>query len=139
MMSMGKKATKEKSFLDIVRMVQQNTALFLIGINRYYGKGSKSLNNFLNFYEELTLEFQGYDKDGVTQEKILSELKQIGIEPSRIFEDIPPMKEFRAKKQDISIAELHSILPGIKAMDMFRKDLEGLNDSKRNVATTLLE
>lgn len=124
-MSMGKKATKEKSFIDLVRLIQQNTALYIIALNRHFGIGTKRLNAFLDFYEKLTLEFQGYDKDGVTQEKLCAELKSIGIEPSRIFEDIPKMDTFRPKKQNISMAEQRDIAVKINALDLYKKDLEG--------------
>lgn len=122
-MAMGKKAIKEKSFIDLVRLIQQNTALYIIALNRHFGIGTKRLNAFLDFYEKLTLEFQGYDKDGVTQEKLAAELKSIGIEPSRIFEDIPKMDTFRPKKQSISMAEQRDIAVKINALDLFKKDL----------------
>ena len=126
-MPMGKKATKEKSFLDLVRLIQQNTALYIIALNRHFGIGAKRLNAFLDFYEQLNVEFQGYDKDGVVQEKLIYELKSIGIEPSRIFEDIPKMQEFRPKKQNISMAEQRDIEIKMKALDLYKKDLGGIN------------
>jgi len=114
----------EKAYNEIIEKIQQNKALLLIAMSRYLGFKEKRMNDFLEFFDEVDEEFSEYARDDIADEKILHGLKECGINPSRIFEQIPTLQETDRKqkavrKVKISIKEATEMTDRLAAMREF--------------------
>jgi len=114
----------EKAYNEIIEKIQQNKALLLIAMSRYLGFKEKRMNDFLEFFDEVDEEFSEYARDDVADEKILQGLEECGINPSRIFEQIPTLQETdrqqkAVRKVKMSLKEAAEMTDRLAAMREF--------------------
>lgn len=103
---------KEKKLSEFALENQENLALYLIAMNRFFGIGEKRLKKFLDYFEDLVAEFSKFEEEDAANfiikrdlAKIKQELGSIGINEKNIFEKVC-MRDFAPKKQQqMSIAE----------------------------------
>lgn len=119
----------EKAYNEIIHRIQQNKALLLIAMSRYLGYKEKRMNDFMDFFDEVDEEFSEYARDDVADEKILQGLEECGINPSRVFEQIPTLQETDRKqkavrKVKISLKEAAEMTDRLSAM---REFMGGIN------------
>ena len=75
MKAFSKKTFGEKAYSEVMHGIQSNKAVVLIALSRYLGFKAKRMSNFMDYLDEVESEFSNYEKDGVSQEKLFSELK----------------------------------------------------------------
>ena len=60
-------------------------AVMMIAVKRFFGLGPKRLSAFMNEFDKVKAEFDGYDKDGVFKEKIREELEASGVDVDEMY------------------------------------------------------
>ena len=129
MKAFTQKTFGEKAYSEVIHGIQSNKALLLIAMSRYLGFKEKRMNDFINFLDDIENEFSGYEKDGISEEKISAELKECGINSNRIYEPIPTLSEVnravKCNKKTVSFKEAQALTEQMSAMREFL--MEGQN------------
>ena len=123
MKAFTQKTFGEKAYSEVIHGIQSNKALLLIAMSRYLGFKEKRMNDFINFLDDIEYEFSGYEKDGVSEEKLSAELKACGINSNRIYEPIPTLSEVnravKCNKKTVSFKEAQALTEQMSAMREF--------------------
>ena len=123
MKAFSRKTFGEKAYSEVMHGIQSNKAVVLIALSRYLGFKEKRMSNFMDYLDEVEEEFSNYEKDGVSQEKLFSELKLCEINPARIFEQTPTLKEvdrqIKINKKPVSFKQAKELTEQLEAMRDF--------------------
>ena len=123
MKAFSKKTFGEKAYSEVMHGIQSNKAVVLIALSRYLGFKAKRMSNFMDYLDEVESEFSNYEKDGVSQEKLFSELKLCEINPNRIFEPTPTFNEInrqiKINKKPVSFKQAKELTEQLEAMREF--------------------
>lgn len=123
MKAFSRKTFGEKAYSEVMHGIQSNKAVVLIALSRYLGFKEKRMSNFMDYLDEVETEFSNYEKDGVSQEKLFAELKLCEINPDRIFEQTPTLKEvdrqIKINKKPVSFKQAKELTEQLEAMKKF--------------------
>ena len=123
MKAFSRKTFGEKAYSEVMHGIQSNKAVVLIALSRYLGFKEKRMSNFMDYLDEVEKEFSNYEKDGVSQEKLFAELKLCEINPDRIFEQTPTLKEvdrqIKINKKPVSFKQAKELTEQLEAMKKF--------------------
>lgn len=102
-------------------------AVMMIAVKRFFGLGPKRLSAFMNEFDKVKAEFDGYDKDGVFKEKIREELEASGVDVDEMytvnetFEEVYK-KQKRQDKPQLSLAEAAKVKRNLDQFRAFMND-----------------
>lgn len=76
-----------------IECINQAVAETIIDVCEFFGLGRKRANALLTYMESQSHKWQDANADGILNDKIRRELKDLGIDPTRIYEETGDIKQ----------------------------------------------
>lgn len=90
---------RELASTEIFEGLRIETIVNMIATARFFGLGKKRMEAYRKCLCETRLEYLGYQKDDILEDKMREEAEQYGIDIDNLFEDIIPNKELMRRQR----------------------------------------
>ena len=123
----------DRCYKSLLEAQLDSNAVMLIAIIRHFNLTKRKVHNVMKTFDEVRVEFDEYDRDGIFRDKIISELKQYDIDCTEMW-DIEDTfngvaNEIRLRRKNMTTTEMSEARKIRESFEGFRriiKDNESL-------------